>query len=238
MAITSKFIKQTAFSLSADLCGIASVDRFVDAPKGAHPRDVLPESKSVIVIAKRFLTGTTKCSSSIPYTIIRNQLSFMIDKITLELSYILESKGAISVPTGAIEPCNWDQENKRIRGLISLKHSAELAGLGKIGKNTLLVNEKYGNMIWLGAVITDLELKPDKIADYNVCPDNCNLCIKSCPVGALGNPKMNQQECRKYAFGEENGGEWRIKCYKCRAICPNTNSIKKIRKASNRQGLN
>jgi hypothetical protein len=38
---------------------------------------------------------------------------------------------------------------------------------------------------------------------------------------ALGNPEMNQGDCWNYAFGGENGGEFKIKCFKCRENCPN-----------------
>ena len=46
--IDSRQVKQVMFSLGADLCGIASIDRFGDAPKGYHPLDVMPSCKSVI----------------------------------------------------------------------------------------------------------------------------------------------------------------------------------------------
>ncbi len=41
-------VKEIMYSLGADLCGIASIDRFADAPAGYHPLDVLPTCKSVI----------------------------------------------------------------------------------------------------------------------------------------------------------------------------------------------
>ena len=46
--LDSKRIKEIMFALGADLCGIASIDRFDNAPKGYHPLDVLPTCKSVI----------------------------------------------------------------------------------------------------------------------------------------------------------------------------------------------
>lgn len=54
-------VKKIMFSLGADLCGIASIDRFADAPKGYHPLDVLPTCKSVISFACRFPAGTLAC---------------------------------------------------------------------------------------------------------------------------------------------------------------------------------
>ena len=76
-------------------------------------------------------------------------------------------------------------------------------------------------MVWLGAVISSLQLKPDKIRTKNPCKENCSICIDNCPVGAIdGSIFMNQRHCWNFAFGKENGGEWRIKCNKCRSKCP------------------
>jgi epoxyqueuosine reductase len=225
MDMTASHVKEIAQGLGADLCGIASVDRFSGAPAGAHPRDTLPECRSVIVVAKRFLNGTTRCDSTIPYTIVRNLLSGIMDRLTFDLSYELERLGFTGVPTGAIGPTNADPLTGRFMGLISLKHAAELAGLGRIGKNTLLVNDRFGNMIWLGAVITDAPLEPDPLAVYEACHEGCEACINACPVKALGDSKMNQIACWQHAFGAHLGGEWRIKCHQCRTVCPNSRGL-------------
>lgn len=218
--ITSTDVKEMARRLGADLCGIADADRFAGAPAGAHPRDALPACRSVIVLARRFPLGTLSCASTIPYTIVRNQLTAVLDRMTFDLACELEARGAIGVPTGAIGPTNRDPLSGRFRGLISLKHAGELAGLGRIGKNTLLVNDRYGNMIWLGGVLTDASLEPDPPADYETCEAGCEACLRACPIQALGDPSMDQVACWNFAFGAEDGGEWRIKCHRCRSACP------------------
>lgn len=227
MTINSTFVKETAKELGLDLCGIAPVGRFEGAPEGFHPCDVLPECRSVIVLAKRFLNSTLKAKTTIPYTDIRNSLSRGMDDLAIRFSYILEDRGAVAVPVNSIGPCDFDLKTMRIRGIVSLKHAAVMAGLGKIGKNTLLINERYGNMIWLSAVLVSEMLEPDPMADYQVCPPDCNDCVDVCPVKALGNESMKQKECWEYAFGKHNGGEWRIKCNECRKICPNCLGITK-----------
>lgn len=226
MHIRSTDVKKIALDLGADLCGIAPADRFTEAPRGYHPRDVLPDCQSVIVLASRFLTSTLSAKSTIPYTIVRNELAKRMDEMSLRLSYALEPYGEIAVPTGAIGPDNFDAATNKFRGIISLKHAAVLAGLGKIGKNTLLINDRYGNMLWLSAVVTSAVLEPDPIADYEGCIEDCDLCLRSCPVNALDGISMDQRRCRDYAFGPEDGGEWRIKCYLCRKICPHCTGIR------------
>ncbi len=212
-------IKTRLYRFGADLCGIANVDRFEDAPKGFHPKDVLPTCKSVIVFANRFLAGTLSCNTTVPYTIVRNVLSDRMDKIAVQFCSDLEKQGIIAVPTGTNGPTEYDKNTGRYRNIVSAKHSAQCAGLGVIGKNTLLITPEFGNMVWLSVVLTELELKADSILEESFC-NNCNLCIDICPVQALGQAEMKQTTCWDYAFGGENDGEWKIKCHRCRDICP------------------
>jgi epoxyqueuosine reductase QueG len=230
MAITvpAAEIKKTAYEFGADLCGIASIDRFKDAPEGFHPTDVLPSCQSVIVLASRFLKSTLEGKSTVPYTTVRNELSTKMNKIAVQLCEYLEDRGAVAIPMNSIGPDEWDAKTSKFRGIISLKHAAVQAGLGKMGKNTLLVNDKFGNMIWLSGVFVGEELPADPIASYEGCIQSCRLCLDSCPVQALDGVSINQPLCRNHAFGEHNGGEWRIKCYICRKVCPNCTGIKKI----------
>jgi len=232
--LTSEEVKQKAIALGCDLCGIASIDRFIGLPEGTNPMELLPEARTVIVVAKKFLMSTTSAKSTIPYTIIRNSLSRALDDITIQLSYLIEEGGFLAIPTGAIEPCNYNKELKKTVGLISLKYAARQAGLGTIGKNTLLITPEYGNMIWLGAIITSLELSPDTVMDRSACGENCRLCIDACPVQAIdGSEFIDQKKCWNFAFGKEGDGEWRIKCNKCRTICPHAKGIEAKKELAN-----
>lgn len=217
--MNSKEVKKRMYDLGVDLCGIASIDRFSEAPKGYHPLDVLPITKSVIVIANRFAAGTLVCNTTVPYTIVRNILSDKMDKIAVQFCTDLEKQGTIAVPTGTIGPTEFDKNTERYRNIVSAKHSAQLGGLGVIGKNTLLITPEFGNMVWLSVILTEMELTADKLIENNFC-NECNLCIKACPTKALGEREMKQLNCHEYAFGIENGGDWKIKCHRCRDICP------------------
>jgi epoxyqueuosine reductase QueG len=97
-------------------------------------------------------------------------------------------------------PCDgpyeyWDSEKMEGRGQISMRHAAVAAGLGTLGKNTLLLNEKFGNTLNIGAVLTDIELPSDDLAE-SICQANCRLCLDSCPAGALDGASANQKLCR------------------------------------------
>jgi epoxyqueuosine reductase QueG len=219
--MSSAHVKQAAHDLGADLCGIAPVERFEGAPVGFHPSDVLPPCTSIVVLASRFLHSALLAKSTVPYTTVRNELSARMNTLAVKLSEVLEREGGLAVPMNSIGPDEWDAATNKFRGIISLKHAGVAAGLGKMGKNTLLVNDRYGNMTWLSAVFVADRLEPDPVADYDPCPAACTLCLDSCLVNALDGVSIDQPACKAHAFGGHNGGEWRITCFACRKICPN-----------------
>lgn len=214
----SNNVKEIMFSLGADLCGIAGIDRFDSAPKGYHPLDVLPTCKSVISFGCRFPVGTLICKSDIPYTKVRNTITPKMDGIALDFCIEMEKRNIVCVPVPTNES-QWDKNTGRYRSVISQKHAAQAAGLGTIGRHSLLITPEFGSMVWLGAVLCDHEFEADEMKEA-VC-DNCNLCVEICPVNALRTPEIEQQACWDNAFGDdEEERVWKISCHKCRDICP------------------
>lgn len=68
-------------------------------------------------------------------------------------------------------------------GHLSDREVAKRAGLGYVGKNSSIITYSSGSYVWLGHILTDLELEPDKELE-NQCGD-CRKCIDSCPTGAI-----------------------------------------------------
>lgn len=128
----------------------------------------------------------------------------------------MEKMGILAVPTRT-NGSEWDGNTGRWRSIVSAKHAAEAAGLGTIGRHSLLITPEFGSMVWLSVILTELKLEPDELKE-SVCT-NCNLCVKICPVNALEHDSVDQSACWDYAFGEVNK-DWRISCHKCRDICP------------------
>ena len=214
----SKMVKEILFGLGADLCGIASMDRFANAPKGHHPLDVLPTCKSVISFGCRFPVGTLVCRSDVPYTRVRNSITPKMDAMALDFCIEMEKRQVVCVPIPTNES-QWDERTGRYRSIVSQKHIAQAAGLGSIGRHSLLITPEYGSMVWLGAVLCEQELEPDEMKEP-IC-DDCNLCVSACPVNALENTEMNQQACWDFAFGDDQERQiWSISCHRCRDACP------------------
>ena len=219
--INANDVKQWASELGSDLCGIASIDRFSDAPNGFHPADLLNGCKSVIVIALKFPISVLASSSQAAYTFVHNRLVANMDSITFQLASKMESLDLCAIPIPATEPYeDWDDGRRHGQGILSLKHAAVQAGLGKLGKNTLLVNKQLGNMLLLGAVISNKDFESDPLADYQICSAECRLCLNSCPVNALNGTSIEQRKCRSVCSKSSEGGGFVYACNLCRKLCP------------------
>lgn len=229
MMETASEIKKIARELGADLCGIASVDRFAKSPEGFKPTDLYADAKSVVVFAKRMPAGVLVAKSTIPYSVADAISLHETHRIGFDLAVRLEDLGYIAVPVPAEPYRFWDAESMTGKGLVSLKHAGYLAGLGIIGKNSLLCNERFGNLIKLGAVLVNAAFEQDAPACDDVCPASCNLCIRSCPSGALGGSSVNQKKCRSYSEGTTDKGAEITVCNECRKVCPNRNGWRRAR---------
>ncbi len=218
--INAAEVKNITISLGAEECGIANVERFSEAPQGFHPTDIYNECKSVIAYIKSFPPEIITANNPIPYTHSSNITFTELDHIGLELCRKLESKGV----HGVMIPCDtpyeyWDAEKMRGMGILSMRHAGYLAGLGILGKSTLLINRRFGNMIYIGAVLTNIELKPDSLVTDLACPPNCRICLDTCPVNALDGTTVDQAKCRKNSMAK-TGRDYDIYiCNNCRKNC-------------------
>jgi epoxyqueuosine reductase len=223
MMIDSGKIKQLALDLGADLCGIAPAERFAQAPQGFHPKDVFPQTRSAVVIAKRTPEGVFCCTNSaIPYSVAMHMILMDVTHISWLLSDRIERLyGAVAMPVPTEPYDYWDEERCEGRALLSFRHAGWLAGLGVLGKNTLLVNGQYGNRIGLGVVLLDIDLEGDPMVAASFCPPACRRCLDACPVGALNGTSVTQKLCRSHCQGKTKKGESLYICNACRKVCPN-----------------
>jgi epoxyqueuosine reductase len=214
-------IKEIFVKLGAEVCGVANITRFVNAPEGFHPTDIYADCKSVIVFAKTLPKGIAKVSPRIIYQHFNSISPVELDRIAYLASIEVEKLyNAFAIPIPSDGPYDyWDTDKMEGRGLLSMKHAAVLAGLGSIGKSTLLLNNQYGNMLNVGAVLTNLNLPSDALAE-SICIKGCSLCIENCPVNAINEQSVNQKLCRKNTYASNDRGFDIVNCNKCRTICP------------------
>lgn len=214
-------LRSKILGFGADLCGFAGVERFEEAPKGFHPCDIFSDCKALIAFAIALPKGSFMANSGLIYSHFNSFICPQVDRIALQTAALLESSyHGIGVPLPCDVPYDyWDEEKMEGRGLLSMKHVAYLSGLGTLGKSTLLLNKKYGNRLIIGCVLTDLLIEGDELAD-EICLEHCNLCIQSCPVGAISVKGVDQMLCRRNSFGKTKRGFDTVECNRCRKVCP------------------
>lgn len=214
-------IRKKVLGLGADVCGFANIARFIHAPEGFHPSNSYRDCKSVIVIGIALPKGLFEVKPDLLYGHYNSLICPKVDKIALSVAKIIEDVfDGVAVPLPCDGPYEyWDSDKKEGRGLLSMKHAAVNAGIGTMGKNTLLMNKEYGNRLTIGAILTNLELQSDDYAK-SLCVEGCNLCEKSCPVQAIHAEFVDQKLCRNNAYGTTERGFDTVKCNKCRSICP------------------
>ena len=99
---------------------------------------------------------------------------------------------------------------------------AARSGLGVLGKNGLLIHRKYGSYVFLGEIITDLELEPDK--NYEECLD-CGHCIRACQhvtnkEGCLSAVNQQKKPLSDAQIAEIKQSGVCFGCDKCSEVCP------------------
>lgn len=214
-------IREAVRALGADVCGFAHIDGFANAPKGYHPADIMSPCRSVMVLGVALPKGLFNVAPRLVYGHFNDDVCHEVDRISFAAAKLIERQyGCTAVPVPCDTPYDyWDTDNLEGRGLMSMKHAAVCAGLGTLGKNTLLLNRDYGNQLTIGAVLTDLDVESDP-AVRSICIEGCRLCIDSCPSGALDGTRAEQKKCRTHTYGKTLRGFDTVDCNTCRTVCP------------------
>ena len=243
-SIMTAELKNRAKELGFGLCGIARVRPLdehgeklkewleqghnagmaymnLNVEKRIDPRLLVDDARSVIV------TGMNYYNSYEPdkdqpvfarYALGRDYHKIIKDRLYKLLAFIKESRpgtaGRVFVDTAPVLERAWAAE----------------AGLGRTGKNSMLINKKLGSYFFLGIIISDAELDYDVADNKDYC-GNCRKCIDACPGSAINeNRTIDSNKCISYLSIEHKGdmppgyrekaGRRVFGCDICQEVCP------------------
>lgn len=233
-------LQNKARELGADLFGVADLaaaQDFICEQGGEYLRQ-FPRAVSIgIRLLDAIVDGLLRHEDQatiFTYRALYNSVNSQLDHIALFLARMIQDEGFSAFPI----PASQTIDSEKLRGAISHKLAASLAGLGWIGKSCLLITPEYGPRVRFATILTDAPLDTGSPIDER-CGD-CRECVDACPVGAFTGAKFDPSEprearfnarlCREYGRKrEEKLGEGL--CGLCVYICPYGRSAthKKIR---------
>jgi epoxyqueuosine reductase QueG len=207
--IGQDFLQEMKKKLDVDLIGVASVKTSKELKERASV--FLPTAKSVLVLGKETypevvaLLGPSKGAGEAEpgevFGVHADYVNSRLNRALHELADLLHKQGYRSIPLPAAVGVITDQ--RFLAALFSYKRAAVLAGLGTIGRNSLLITPEFGPRIRLACLVTDAVFEPSPKTRKDYCV-GCDACIRVCPARAIQTPEagqdyaMNRFACRAY----------------------------------------
>lgn len=202
--------------------------------KRYHPEQLLPGTIRVITVRMDYLPGDDNLIA-----VLKNENTAYISRYALGRDYhklirkrltTLAKEIEKSVPQSIIPKEKIVQRPFVDSAPVMEKPLAEKAGLGWMGKHTLIINSEAGSWFFLGEIYTSLPLPVDTPTQENQCGE-CQACLKVCPTDAFPKPYvLDARRCISYLTIEHKGSipeEFRepmgnrvFGCDDCQAICP------------------
>ncbi len=130
----------------------------------------------------------------LPYEALYRSVNSRLDNMAMLLASIIREEGYVAYPI----PASQTFDSSKLVGEVSHKLVANLAGLGWVGKNCLLVTQDYGPRVRLSSVLTDAPLGAGSRMDEDC--GGCLACVRFCPVMALTGVPFNPLEPREVRF--------------------------------------
>jgi epoxyqueuosine reductase len=250
------WIVDQAKSLGFDLCGVVRAEKFPELehtsewlargyagetkyladPRRADPQSAIPGIRSAIVCLLNYNTEHSRSTDPVAFDsdqeprgwisryawgddyhdVLRDRLEGLVEFLRERFSEPVEARAYVD--TGPVQE----------------RMLAKYAGLGWLGKNTLLLNQALGSFFFLGVILTTLDLEPT-LGDNELPPPDlcgsCRRCLDACPTQAFVEPYvMDARKCISYLTIELRGvipEEYRepmenhvFGCDICQDVCP------------------
>jgi len=198
-------VKKQALALGADLVGIGPIERWDGAPLQMDPRQIMPEAKSVICMAFRFMRGSLRGIeegtffsnySSMGYGALTH---IYMPMVIINLAKFIEDRGYEAMPIGHLSPWRAIDNEGNLKPfarpvapgravpdvMVHLRIAGYLCGLGEIGWSKVFLTPRFGPRQRLGILLTEAEIEPDPVMKPGTLCDRCMACVKDCPTGAI-----------------------------------------------------
>ena len=205
--LNSKEVKSIALEVGFDACGIARADALTDdeyplrqwlargwngeldymernVEKRMDPRLLLPNTRTIICLVSAYGPPEGGRTDGVAAYAQHREYHKVVKDMLFDLRERLGIEGKACCDTVPI----------------SDKHWAARAGLGWIGRHTLLVTPQWGSWVNLGELVTTMECDRYDTPLPSRCT-NCNLCVEACPNGAIateGAPMIDVRRCTAY----------------------------------------
>jgi epoxyqueuosine reductase len=250
------WVAERAYALGFSLCGVAPLERFAEHaaieewlergyggamgyladPRRRDPAQVLAGARSVIVCALNYNTTHPYSNETVALEKSGGPRGW-ISRYAWGRDYhevLWERLNALADALSEKFPGPHKFRAYADTGPVAERLFAKYAGLGWLGKNTLLLNEQMGSWFFLGVIFTTVELSPslarDEMPPADLC-GNCRQCLDACPTGAFVEPHvMDARRCISYLTIELRGSvpeEFReamgnnvYGCDICQEVCP------------------
>ena len=257
----TSWIRDRGRTLGFDLCGVVAVEEYAELahlpewlahgyagemnylrdPRRADPRLVLEGARSLIVVALNYNSDKPR-STELPsaaddesprgwisryawgddyHELLREKLNALVAEMRAEIAEPFEARPYVDT------------------GPIIERVAAKHAGLGWLAKNTCLINQQLGSWLFLGVIVTTLELEPSlaPFGEIDAAPPpqdlcgSCTRCLDACPTQAFPEPYvLDARRCISYLTIELRGpipeelrpqmGRAVIGCDICQDVCP------------------
>src|ERR1700722_6430574 len=260
--LKTRWICDQARAIGFDLCGVAPVHgaagnldelqhlpewlnrghagemSYLHDPRRAHPAMAMEGARSLIVVALNYNTAQ-------PYSTVVEDCANdrdpgrrgWISRYAWGDDYhetMWQKLNALVAHMRAEWPEPFDARAYVDTGPIIERVAAKYAGLGWLAKNTCLINEQIGSWLFLGVIITTLDLEPSLAPGETPQPDrcgSCTLCLDACPTQAFTEPRvLDARRCISYLTIELRTvipeelrpavGNAVIGCDICQDVCP------------------
>ena len=185
-------VKEFAYSIGADLVGIANVERYANAPIQMSPQGILPTAKSVVVCAIHHPDAAIELDGEVhpqvigPYR-VQYSMNNKLDYMSFAIARMLDRLGHQAVPIASSNIWRYrgyKELDATFAPDISHIYSGVCAGLGELGWNGLCITPEYGARNRFVSIITDAELTPTPLYNGPKICDMCGECIRKCPTNA------------------------------------------------------